>query len=66
MLICGNTYDTDDRQDLACGAVARLRRKEGRTLKAGGLWVYDNEIDSIEGTYENGDILAVEDLQLLS
>ena len=61
MLICGNTYDTDDRQDLACGAVARLRRKEGRTLKAGGLWVYDNEIDSIEGTYENGDILAVED-----
>ncbi len=61
MLIGGNTYDTDDRQDLACGAVARLRRKEGRTLKAGGLWVYDNEIDSIEGTYENGDILAVED-----
>ena len=27
-----------------CGKI-RLRKGEGRTLKAGGAWVYDNEID---------------------
>ncbi|MDY5648310.1 MAG: class I SAM-dependent rRNA methyltransferase, partial [Lachnospiraceae bacterium] len=34
---------------------------EGRALKAGGLWVYDNEISGIDGVFENGDIVAVED-----
>jgi 23S rRNA (cytosine1962-C5)-methyltransferase len=38
-----------------------LKKGEGRTLKAGGAWVYDNEIDKVEGEYENGDILKVED-----
>jgi 23S rRNA (cytosine1962-C5)-methyltransferase len=38
-----------------------LKKGEGRTLKAGGAWVYDNEIDKVEGEYENGDILTVED-----
>ena len=27
-----------------CGKI-RLRKGEGRTLKAGGAWVYDNEIE---------------------
>jgi 23S rRNA (cytosine1962-C5)-methyltransferase len=38
-----------------------LKKGEGRTLKAGGAWVYDNEIDKVEGAYENGEILKVED-----
>ncbi len=42
-------------------AVVRLIKGEGRTLKSGGMWVYDNEIDTIEGEFENGDIVEVED-----
>ncbi len=61
MRIQGNTYDTADTKSLACGAAARLKKKEGRTIKAGGLWVYDNEIDAITGDFEDGQILAVED-----
>lgn len=38
-----------------------LKKGEGRTIKAGGLWVYDNEIDQIVGDYENGDIIEVHD-----
>ena len=38
-----------------------LRKGEGRTLKAGGAWVYDNEIDKIEGEFENGDLVKVLD-----
>ena len=42
-------------------AAVILKKGEGRTLKAGGPWVYDNEIDRTEGDYENGDIIAVRD-----
>ncbi len=38
-----------------------LKKGEGRTLKAGGMWVYDNEIASVRGSYTNGDIVSVED-----
>jgi 23S rRNA (cytosine1962-C5)-methyltransferase len=38
-----------------------LKKGEGRTIKAGGLWVFDNEIARCEGSYENGDIVAVHD-----
>ncbi len=41
--------------------VVTLKKGEGRSLKAGGLWIYDNEIDAIEGTFQNGDIVAVHD-----
>ncbi len=41
--------------------VVTLKKGEGRTLKAGGAWVYDNEIESIMGSYENGDIVTVHD-----
>ena len=41
--------------------IVTLKKGEGRTLKAGGMWVYDNEIDSICGTFENGDIISVHD-----
>ena len=42
-------------------AVVTLKKGEGRTLKAGGMWVYDNEIDSIMGSFENGDVIQIHD-----
>ncbi|MBO5146413.1 MAG: class I SAM-dependent rRNA methyltransferase [Lachnospiraceae bacterium] len=42
-------------------AVVTLKKGEGRSLKSGGLWVYDNEIDTIMGTFQNGDIVIVHD-----
>lgn len=39
----------------------KLKKGEGRALKAGGMWVYDNEIAAIDGTYENGDMVQVLD-----
>ena len=42
-------------------AAAVLKKGEGRMLKAGGPWIVDNEIASLEGSYENGDILEVRD-----
>lgn len=41
--------------------IVTLKKGEGRTLKAGGAWVYDNEIDKTEGQFENGDIITVQD-----
>lgn len=41
--------------------VVTLKKGEGRTLKAGGMWVYDNEIDSIMGSFDSGDIVEVRD-----
>lgn len=41
--------------------IITLKKGEGRTLKSGGMWVYDNEIDSILGSFENGDIITVHD-----
>ncbi len=38
-----------------------LKKGEGRSLKAGGAWVYDNEIDTIKGTFKNGDVVFVHD-----
>jgi 23S rRNA (cytosine1962-C5)-methyltransferase len=42
-------------------AVVKLKKGEGRQLKSGGLWIYDNEIDTISGEYENGDFVYVHD-----
>ena len=42
-------------------AVVTLKKGEGRTIKAGGAWIFDNEIASILGAYENGDIVLVRD-----
>lgn len=38
-----------------------LKKGEGRTIKAGGLWVFDNEIASVQGSYNDGDIIEVHD-----
>lgn len=42
-------------------AIVKVKKGEGRTLKTGGLWIYDNEIDRITGDYENGDLVYVHD-----
>ena len=44
-----------------CEAVLILKKGEGRTIKAGGSWIYDNEIDRIDGSFKDGNILRVED-----
>ena len=38
-----------------------LKKHEGRLLKAGGSWIFDNEISEIRGDYINGDLIRVED-----
>ena len=41
--------------------IVTLKKGEGRTLKSGGVWVFDNEIATITGTFRNGDIVSVHD-----
>ena len=38
-----------------------LKKGQGRTIKSGGAWIYDNEIDTVKGEYENGDVVEVLD-----
>lgn len=42
-------------------AIVTLKKGEGRMLKAGGMWIFDNEIESVMGSFENGDIVEVRD-----
>lgn len=49
-----------DGVDMPKGKIT-LKKGEGRTLKAGGMWVYDNEIETIEGDFEDGDLVAIHD-----
>ncbi len=42
-------------------AVVTLKKGEGRTVKAGGAWIYDNEIASIMGDFADGDLVLVHD-----
>ena len=42
-------------------ATVRIKKGQGRTLKAGGAWIYDNEIDAITGEFRNGELVSVED-----
>lgn len=41
--------------------VVTLKKGEGRTLKAGGAWVFDNEIAAIMGSCDNGGDVIVRD-----
>lgn len=43
----------------------RIKKGEGRSLKSGGLWIYDNEIDTITGDCADGDMVFVEDLTVI-
>lgn len=47
--------------DLTKNVIVTLKKGEGRTIKAGGAWIYDNEIDTITGSFTNGDIVKVHD-----
>ncbi|MBE5844281.1 MAG: class I SAM-dependent rRNA methyltransferase [Butyrivibrio sp.] len=38
-----------------------LKKGEGRTIKSGGAWVFDNEISRVDGTFKNGEIVEVHD-----
>ena len=42
-------------------AIVHIKKGEARSLKAGGMWIYDNEIARIEGEFENGDMVKVLD-----
>ena len=42
-------------------AAVVLKKGEGRSLKAGGAWIYDNEISQIRGEARDGDLVRVED-----
>lgn len=42
-------------------AVVHIKKGGARSLKAGGAWIYDNEIEAISGSFENGDLVSVED-----
>lgn len=41
--------------------IVTLKKGEGRTIKSGGMWVFDNEIATVAGTFQNGDIVTVHD-----
>ena len=42
-------------------AIVTLKKREGRTIKAGGAWIFDNEIDTITGRFKNGEVVTVHD-----
>lgn len=42
-------------------AIVTLKKGEGRFLKSGGAWIYDNEIASVVGNTQNGDLVLVHD-----
>lgn len=50
-----------DLDQMEVKAVVTLKKGEGRSLKNGGLWVFDNEIDTIMGSFEDGDLVRVQD-----
>ena len=42
-------------------AIVTLKKGEGRSIKAGGAWIFDNEIDTITGRFKNGEVVTVHD-----
>ena len=42
-------------------AIINLKKGEGRLLKGGGYWVFDNEIASVTGQAADGDLVLVRD-----
>ena len=49
----------NDQERLNMKTKVLLKKGEGRTINAGGLWIYDNEIKEIHGHFKNGDIVDV-------
>lgn len=42
-------------------AIVKIKKGAAHSLKAGGMWIYDNEIDQITGDFLNGDMVSVVD-----
>ncbi|MCR5157354.1 MAG: class I SAM-dependent rRNA methyltransferase [Butyrivibrio sp.] len=51
----------DTRQITIADARAYLKNGQGREFKAGGAWIYDNEVDRVEGSFDNGDVIELLD-----
>jgi 23S rRNA (cytosine1962-C5)-methyltransferase len=47
--------------NLVSDGIVTLKKGEGRALKSGGAWVFDNEIADVSGDFENGDIIELHD-----
>lgn len=41
--------------------IVTLKKGEGRGVKSGGMWIFDNEIATIAGRFQNGDVVVVHD-----
>lgn len=54
-------YHTASKESLVSNAQVHIKKREAREFKAGGAWIYDNEIDHISGDFQNGDIVSVLD-----
>ena len=53
--------ETAQKEDFMYHTIVTLKKGEGRTIKSGGAWVFDNEIDTITGRFKNGDLVTVHD-----
>jgi 23S rRNA (cytosine1962-C5)-methyltransferase len=42
-------------------ASAVIKKGQGRSLKNGGMWIFDNEIEKVDGEFQNGEIVNVND-----
>lgn len=51
----------DNKGETMSLGIITLKKGEGRLLKAGGAWIFDNEIASVTGLMEDGDIVLVRD-----
>ncbi len=47
--------------NLVSDGIVTLKKGEGRALKSGGAWVFDNEIADVSGDFENGDVIELHD-----
>ena len=52
---------TAQKEESMYHTIVTLKKGEGRTIKSGGAWVFDNEIDTITGRFKNGDLVTVHD-----
>lgn len=50
-----------NKTELSQRATVRIKKGLGRSLKAGGAWIYDDEIDTITGSFTKGDLALIED-----
>ena len=52
---------TAQKEDSMYHTIVTLKKGEGRTIKSGGAWIFDNEINTITGRFKNGDLVTVHD-----